>query len=96
MKNKINVLKLRMETRESNIENIPSFCLDNYGDCTTETLMTLDNTQENRDHIKSDVLPKYENTIDDYGRLRVVTAYVMEYFEADEDGEFVSGSDFDW
>lgn len=42
-----------------------------------------------------ETLKKYRCEYEKARELWYITEYALEYFEADEDGEFVSGSDYD-
>lgn len=98
MKNMVALVKLGLEARgdlEQIRENIPRYCMDSYEDCSSEELMKWDDTDENRIAARKE-LAKHENEAYEVGRYILCTAYVLEFYKADDDGEFSSGSDYDW
>ena len=98
MKDMIALLKLELETR-GNIEDvkkdIPGTCVDNLDRCNTTTLKTWEDTSMNRVKAKAELV-NHENEAYEVGRNILLTGYVLEYYRADENGEFVDGSDYDY
>ena len=95
----IELVKLIFET-DTPAEEVPEdrarFCTDNLSLCDIECVDRWDDTPENRELAKAE-LKKHEPTVEPsrYYQSKV-TAYVLEFYMADEDGNFVEGSDYDW
>ena len=95
----IELVKLIFDT-DTPAEEVPEdrarFCIDNLSLCNFELVDRWDDTPENREIAKAE-LKKYEPTVEPSRYFQSkVTAYVLEFYKADEDGNFVEGSDFDW
>ena len=95
----IELVKLIFDT-DTPAEEVPEdrarFCTDNLSLCSFELVDRWDDTPENRELAKAE-LKKYEPTVEPSRYFQSkVTAYVLEFYKADEDGNFVEGSDFDW
>ena len=89
---KIDIVELMMKTKAvPEGTDIARFCVDNIEDCFTTTEASFDSLNEARN-----ALHKYETHIVNVSNRAFVITYVVEVYEADEDGEFVSGSDYDW
>ena len=98
MKKMIGLVKLGLETGKSLEEvsaDIQNFCMDNYEMCSSETLMTWEDTKMNRTLARLE-LAAHESEAHEVGRYVLATAYVLEFYQADDNGEFISGSDYDW
>ena len=101
MTKKIRLLKLTAEKqivkgRASRPGNYFMFCLEN--DTNPEIIKEMDDTPENRNYAiewlntKRSTCKLTEGFSTNYYSL---TAYAIEYFEVDEDDNFVNGSDYD-
>jgi len=98
MKNVIGLIKLTLETGgtlEEVCADIPQYCMDEYDLCGSEELMRWDDTEENR-IIAREELAKHENEAHEVGKCVLATAHVLEFYKADDNGEFVESSDYDW
>jgi len=98
MKNMIALVKLELETRGDLDEikkDIPGTCIDNLDRCNIETLQTWEDTSMNRVKAKAELV-NCKNEAYEVGRNILLTGYVLEYYKADDNGEFVDGSDYDY
>lgn len=89
---RIELNKLTLEIKDiPDNTDITRFCVDRIDDCSVETIASFGDKDE-----AYEALSEYVTEVDRIGNMKIITAYVLEFFEADEDGEFVEGSDYDW
>ena len=89
---KYDIIELSLETKERDIpEDIERYCLDRIDDCYIAVMATAYTKEDARAKLK-----EYRNEIKEVGKVTLATTHVIEIYEADEDGEFVEGSDYDW
>ena len=94
MEKRIEVKRITLETRERIPQNIDltRFVMDHIEDASEET---IDVFGEDAKDDAYDALKDLNATVDRNGNVKVITAYVLEFAEYDEDGDFVK-SDYDW
>ena len=89
---KYELKKLSLEVKDiPDNTDITRFCVDRIDDCYIETIDSYDDKDD-----AYDALREYNEDVDRNGDVKIITTYIIESFEADEDGEFVEGSDYDW
>lgn len=89
---KYELKKLSLEVKDiPDNTDITRFCVDRIDDCHIETIDSYDDKDD-----AYDALREYSEDVDRNGDVKIITTYIIESFEADEDGEFVEGSDYDW
>ena len=91
---RIEVKRITLEIRERIPQNIDltKYVMDHIDLANEETIEVFD---ENAKADAYDTLRDYNATVDRNGNVKVITAYVLELAEYDEDGDFVK-SDYDY
>lgn len=94
MKYMIALVKLTVETKDREFpKDLVRYCFDN--EASEEGMETWVDSAVGK-AMAYGKLADCENTVSDMGNYRLVEAYALEFYMADDNGDFVSGSDYDW
>ena len=93
---KIELKKISLEMKDAipAYTDITRFCVDHIEDCIIETIEEFDGNDELAKNNAYDLLKIHNAVISRNGKVKIITAYVLE-FEELNNGDLVA-SDYDW